>query len=238
MPADMKDHDPIHDSMGLPVTPAEPGKRFTFVGYLRSRLITGILVALPLVITLFFGRFLYRLLDSWSYPLSARVFGYTVPGIGAVLALLLIFVLGELAHSVVGRRVLRGGESAIARIPVVRSVYLGTREVTRAFSGDRARSFRRVVFIPYPIESSWCLAFVTAEFEVRTETGSSRMVSVFMPSTPNPTTGFYLIYPIEKVLATDLSIEEAGRMVISGGILAPHQSRFIPLFEKVPKSVR
>ena len=110
---------------------------------------------------------------------------------------------------------------------MLRSIYLGTREVTRAFGADRARSFRRVVLIPYPLDCSWAIAFVTAEFEAQTQAGPRKMVSVFMPSTPNPTTGFYLIYPVERVLATDLSIEEAARMVISGGILAPSPHRIL-----------
>ncbi len=207
--------------MGLPVTRSEPGRRPGFVAYLRSRFITGVLVALPLVITLFFARFLFNLLDRWSYPISERLIGHAIPGAGAVLAIILVFTLGVLGHNVFGRRVLRFGEAIISRVPVLSSVYLGSREVTRAFSSDRTRSFRRVVLIPYPVEGSWAIAFVTVEFTTSTPAGPCRMVSVFMPSTPNPTTGFYMIYPESMVRDTDLSVEEAARMVISGGILAP-----------------
>lgn len=207
--------------MGFPVTRPDQGRRPGFVAYLRSRFITGVLVALPLVITMFFGRFLFNLLDRWSYPISERLVGHAIPGAGAVLAIILVFTLGVLAHNVFGRRVLRFGEAIIARVPVLNSVYLGSREVTRAFSSDRSKSFRRVVLIPYPVEGSWAVAFVTAEFGTSTPAGPCRMISVFMPSTPNPTTGFYMIYPASMVRDTDLSVEEAARMVISGGILAP-----------------
>ncbi len=213
--------DRITDSMGLPITRPESGGRPGFVAYLRSRLITGVLVALPLVITLFFARFLFNLLDRWSYPISERLVGHAIPGAGAVLAIILVFTLGVLAHNVFGRRVLRFGEAIISRVPVLNSVYLGSREVTRAFSSDRTKSFRRVVLIPYPVEGSWAVAFVTVEFTTFSPDGPCPMVSVFMPSTPNPTTGFYLIYPERMVRDTDLSVEEAARMVISGGILAP-----------------
>ncbi len=228
----MDSDDLFSDSMGLPLMPEEPGKRRTFVSFLRSRFVTGILVALPLVITLFFARFLFNLLDRWSYPISARLFGFSIPGLGAVLAILLIFGLGWLAHSVVGRRLLRLGENVIARVPVLGPVYVGTREVTRALSSERSRSFRRVVLIPYPIEGAWCLAFVTAEFDVQSDDGPRRMVSVFMPSTPNPTTGFYLIYPLERVRSTGLTVEAAARMVISGGILAPNPASILPSLSK------
>ncbi|MEP0775786.1 MAG: DUF502 domain-containing protein [Acidobacteriota bacterium] len=217
----MQNPDRLSDSMGLPIPKADSGRRPGFAAYLRSRLITGALVALPLVITLFFARFLFNLLDRWSYPISERLVGHAIPGAGAVLAIFLVFTLGVLAHNVFGRRILRFGEAIISRVPLLNSVYLGSREVTRAFSSDRTRSFRRVVLIPYPVEGSWAIAFVTAEFATSTPAGPCRMVSVFMPSTPNPTTGFYMIYPESLVRDTDLTVEEAARMVISGGILAP-----------------
>lgn len=217
----MPNPDRMSDSMGLPVTRPVPGRPPGLVAYLRSRFITGVLVALPLVITLFFARFLFNLLDRWSYPITERLVGHPIPGAGAGLALILVFTLGVLAHNVFGRRILHFGEAIIARVPVLNSVYLGSREVTRAFSSDRTKSFRRVVLIPYPLEGSWAIAFVTVEFTTSTPSGPCPMVSVFMPSTPNPTTGFYMIFPESMVRDTDLSVEEAARMVISGGILAP-----------------
>jgi uncharacterized membrane protein len=219
--------DPLSDTLGLPLMRPDPGKRQTAMGWVRNRFLTGLLVAFPLVVTIFFARFLFNLLDRWSYPITARLFGFSVPGVGATLALILTFLLGLVAHNVLGRRVLRFGEKQISKVPVLRSIYLGTREVTRAFGSNRARSFRRVVLIPYPLEGSWCLAFVTAEFEAGAPPHTEKMVSVFMPSTPNPTTGFYLIYPADRVLPTDLAIEEAARLVISGGILAPPGHRIM-----------
>ena len=216
------------DSFGLPLMRPEPGKKQTAVGYLRSRFLTGLLIGFPLVVTVFFARFLFNLLDRWSYPITTKLVGYPLRGVGASLAVVLLFLLGMLAHNVIGRRILRFGEHLIERVPVLRSIYVGTREVTRAFGSDRARSFRRVVLIPYPLEGSWCLAFVTSEFDQETPNGPRRMISVFMPSTPNPTTGFYLIYPWDRVRSTNLTIEEAARLVISGGILAPDPSRIVP----------
>ncbi len=213
--------------MGLPIRFPEPGKRPGFLGYLRNRLVTGLLVAFPLVVTIFFGRFLFGLVDRWADPISMYVFERRIPGVGAALFVLLIFVLGVLAHNVLGRRVLRIGDKIFARIPILRSIYLGTREVTRAFAGDRAKSFRRVVLVPFPYETVWAMAFVTGEFEdeEKTPDGPRRLVSVFMPTTPNPTTGFFLVYPESSIRPTDLSVEEGLRMVISGGLVSATQDR-------------
>lgn len=216
------------DNMGLPIRSAEPDKRLTFFGFFRNRFVTGLLVAFPLVVTLFFGRFLFDLIDRWADPISRQLFKRAVPGVGAAAFIILVFLLGVLAHNVIGRRVLHWGESLFARIPVLRAVYTGTREVTRAFASDRSRSFRRVVLVPFPTEGVWAVAFVTGEFDERTPEGSRRVVTVFLPTTPNPTTGFFLVYPETSAKTTDLSVEEALRMIISGGLVAATQGRLFP----------
>jgi uncharacterized membrane protein len=219
---------PVQDSMGLPIRFPEPGKRHGFLGFLRNRFVTGLLVAFPLVVTIFFGRFLFDLVDRWADPISTKLFERTIPGFGAALFVLVIFALGVLAHNMIGRRVLRIGDRLFARIPILRSIYLGTREVTRAFAGDRSKSFRRVVLVPFPYEGVRGMAFVTGEFEEQTSDGPRRMISVFLPTTPNPTTGFFLVYPEASVKPTDLTVEEALRMVISGGLVSATQERVFP----------
>ncbi|MGD1147501.1 MAG: DUF502 domain-containing protein [Thermoanaerobaculaceae bacterium] len=218
----------LSETLGLPIRRPEPGKKTTFLGFLRSRFVTGLLVSFPLVVTMFFGRFLFDLIDRWADPISQRLFDRIVPGFGAAIFVVGIFLLGVLAHNVLGRRVLHWGEKVFARIPVLRAVYTGTREVTRAFASNRSRSFRRVVLVPFPSGDVWGVAFVTGEFDERTPAGPRRVVTVFMPTTPNPTTGFFLVYPADAVKATDLSVEEALRMVISGGLVNATQSRLFP----------
>ena len=136
-------------------------------------------------------------------------------------------MLGILGHNVIGRRFLKLGERLLARVPLLRPIYVGAREVTRAFSHDRTKGFRRVVLVPFPLEDVWVVAFLTGEFETTSDEGPRRMASVFMPTTPNPTTGFYMLYPIEKVRSTAISVEEAVRMVISGGLVAPDPRRIM-----------
>jgi uncharacterized membrane protein len=215
----------LDDTLSYLLSKPQTGKRPTVMGVLRARFVTGVLVALPLVVTIFFARFLFNLLDRWSYPLSKYLFGHPVYGVGAGLAIILIFLLGVVAHNVLGRRLLLLGDKLLGKVPVLRAVYTGTREVTRAFSGDRTKNFRRVVLVPFPIEDAYVPGFLTGEWDIETPTGTRRMASVFFPTTPNPTTGFYLIYPIEKVVDSGLSVEEAVRLVISGGLVAPDPRR-------------
>jgi uncharacterized membrane protein len=219
---------PTNSSPGVPLRLEEPGKRHPVLAYLRSRFVTGILVAFPLVVTLFFGRFLFGLMDRWADPISLHLFGRRVPGVGAALVVVLVFVLGVLAHNVIGRRVLNLGDRLFARIPVLRSIYVGAREVTRAFASDRTRGFRRVVLIPFPHEGVWAVAFATAEFDETTPEGIRRTVAVFMPTTPNPTTGFFLVYPVASVRPTDFTVEEALRMVISAGLVTTGKAKLFP----------
>jgi uncharacterized membrane protein len=217
--------DPGSDTLGFLITPAAPDRKLTVMGFLRSRFLAGVLVGLPLVVTVFFARFLFNLLDRWSYPVTNYLFGRPVYGVGAGLAIVLIFAVGVLAHNVLGRRLLRLGDRLLGKVPVLRAVYTGTREVTRAFSGARTKNFRRVVLVPFPIEDAYVPGFLTGEFEIDTPKGRKRMASVFFPTTPNPTTGFYLIYPIEKVIESGLTVEEAVRTVISGGLVSPDPRR-------------
>ncbi|MCS7182517.1 MAG: DUF502 domain-containing protein [Thermoanaerobaculum sp.] len=218
-------HERLHDSVEFPLVVPRTAGKTGFLAFLRSRLVTGALVAFPLVVTLFFGRFLFNLLDRWFYPWSVQLFGRPVPGLGAAIALILMLFLGMAAHNVLGRRLLRLGEAVLTRIPVLRPVYLGAREVSRALSRDRTQGFRRVVLIPFPSPGAWCVAFQTGEFEHVTPEGRVPMVAVFMPTTPNPTTGFFLAYPKDAVRPTNLSVEEAVKVVISGGLAAGDLAR-------------
>lgn len=222
-----EEHHTPQDSWWIPVSRPGIDRPKGIGAWFRSRMVTGLLVAFPLAVTLFFARFLFNLLDRWSYPISSYLFGRPVPGVGAALALVLIFILGMLSHSVVGRRLLRLGERLVDRVPVVRAVYGGAREITRAFGSDSGRNFRRVVMVPFPHTEVLSIAFLTGEFDIETVTGRERVVTVFMPTTPNPTTGFFMLFPASKVQNVNLSVDEAMRLVISGGLLAPEARRLL-----------
>lgn len=229
------DRDPLDESWFLPVPKKDASRKASILGFFRSRFVTGALVAFPLVVSIFFAKFMFTLLDSWSYPVSKQLFGREVPGVGAALALVLIFLLGLLGHNVLGRRVLKIGEAILGRVPLLRPIYVGAREVTRAFGHDRTKGFRRVVLIPFPLDDVWSIGFLTNEFEVTSDAGPTRMLAVFMPTTPNPTTGYYMLLPPEKVRDTSLGVEEAIRMVISGGLVSPDPRRLAPPTAPTPE---
>jgi uncharacterized membrane protein len=215
------------DSWVIPARKPED-HRLSFGGFLRSRFLTGAIVAFPLVVSVFFGRFVFDLIDRWADPISMQLFGRVVPGVGAAVFVLSIFMLGVLAHNVIGRRVLRLGDRLLGRIPVLRPIYRGAREVTRAFGSDRTKSFRRVVLIPFPVPGVWAIAFVTGEYELPSAAGGEKALAVYMPTTPNPTTGFYMLYPQSSVRETNMAVEEGIRVVISGGLVSAPQARLFP----------
>ncbi len=191
--------------------------------HLRTRLLVGLLVALPLVVTIFFGRFMFELLDRWFRPISRHVFGFPIPGAGLILFLLALYLLGVLATNVLGSRFLRLLERWITRVPAVGPVYQGARQITEAFQLRGAERFRRVVLVEFPGPGLRSIGFVTQE-EVRLDPRSdSSRVLVFVPTTPNPTTGFLIAVARQDAIPLDLEVEDGVKLVITGGLLLPER---------------
>ncbi len=189
--------------------------------HLRTRLLVGSLVAFPLVVTIFFGRFIFNLLDRWFRPISNHYLGFPVPGAGLILFLLGLYLLGVLATNVFGSRILHLLERGLQRLPVLGPIYQGARQITAAIQLRGTTRFQRVVLVPYPSAGLRAIAFVTQE-SVRLGTyGTDESVLVFVPTTPNPTSGFLVVVPRRDVTPLDLSVEDGVRMVISGGLLLP-----------------
>jgi uncharacterized membrane protein len=199
---------------------------------LRNTLIAGLLTLAPLFVTAYVLRLLFRFMDGIFAPLIDRALGAVfgvprvhVPGLGALLTLTVIFFLGWLSASVVGREILEGAEGLIRRIPIAKTIYGATKQVLDAVSRDQeSAAFKRVVLIEYPRRGLFGLGFVTGG-EARWPSGDPRvdgeLVPVFVPHTPNPTGGFLLLLPPHEIIEVDISIEEGIRMVVSGGILQP-----------------
>lgn len=196
---------------------------------LRNRLLGGLLILAPAYLTFYVLVLLFRLMDGIFAPLIDRTLsvllerpGTHVPGLGILLTLLVILFLGWLSTGVVGRRIIHGVEAFIRRIPVARSVYAATKGVLEAISQDQTEAFKRVVLIEYPRRGIYGIAFVTG--------GTARwghpphgedLIPVFVPTTPNPTSGYLLLVPQSELIDCPVTIEEGVRMVVSGGILQP-----------------
>lgn len=196
---------------------------------IRRWFIAGILVWLPLMVIVWLLRILIGVLDDTLFPAFLRpdnLLGVHIPGFGIFLSLLVIFVTGGLVRNFAGRRILAFWESLLDRIPLVRSIYSGVKHLAETILGDSSTSFRKVLLIEYPRREMWTLAFQTGEplGEVQAHTASD-VITVFVPTTPNPTSGFIVMLPKEDVIELAMSVEDGLRMVISLGVVTPEQAR-------------
>jgi len=194
---------------------------------LRKYLITGLLVWLPIVVTLLLFRFLITLMDQTLILLPSSVrpeslIGFTLPGLGLILTVLVLLVTGIFAANIVGRSMVNFGEKIFKRIPVVRSVYTASKNFAEIVFSDTGQSFKKVLLIQYPRKGLYSLAFQTSTSlgEVQKRTGSD-VVCTFVPTTPNPTSGFIIIVPKEDVIELDMEVDEAFKMIVSLGVVVP-----------------
>ena len=189
---------------------------------IRQSLVTGVLVVAPLALTIWGLFFLVNLADNLLQilPQSIRpeqVFGFPIPGLGLLLVLVILFFVGGLARLYVGRRVIEWYESFLKRVPVVSSVYAGLKQFLETIFSDNKAAFSQAVLIEYPRRGIYCLAFVTNE---RSPIQSApELVSVFLPTTPNPTSGFFLMIPRVDIQYLNITTEEAFTMIMSAGLV-------------------
>lgn len=194
---------------------------------LRRYLVAGLLVWIPIGVTLLIIKFLVDLMDQTLLLLPDRlqpeaVFGFRIPGLGLVLTAAVVLATGVVVTNLFGRRLVRLGERLLARIPLVRSIYSSVKQVTETLFSSTGQSFRKVVMVPYPHPGSWTLGFVTGVGGDETRTKSGREVmNVFVPTTPNPTSGFFLMVPREDLIELDMSVDDGLKMLISGGVVQP-----------------
>lgn len=189
---------------------------------IRQSLVTGLLVVAPLAFTIWGLFFLVNLADNLLkiLPYSIRpeqVFGFPIPGLGLLLVLAILFFVGGLARLYVGRRVIEWYESFLKRVPIVSSVYAGLKQFLETIFSDNKAAFSQAVLIEYPRRGIYCLAFVTNENSpIQSEPD---LVSVFLPTTPNPTSGFFLMIPRVDIQYLNITTEEAFTMIMSAGLV-------------------
>jgi uncharacterized membrane protein len=193
---------------------------------LRRYLVAGVLVWLPILATLWIISFIVSLMDSmWLWvPVEYRpegVLGFRLPGFGIVVALVVVFVTGLLVTNLIGRRLVQYWDGIIRRIPLVRSVHGGVKSFAESVF-SQSNSFRKVVMIQYPRAGAWSIGFITAEnvAEVAEKTGVQH-ACVYVPTTPNPTSGFIVMVPATEVVELEMSVDAAMRMIITCGVVMP-----------------
>ncbi len=190
-------------------------------------LVTGLVILVPVTLTVYILKQIFDFMDGIFTPVIDKAIGvylpgFHIPGLGLVLTLMVVLLLGWLSTNVVGRRLIHGAEALICRIPVAKSIYSATKGVLEAVSFDQSEAFQRVVLIEYPKDNIFALAFVTKSARwPNLHAKTSDILLVFVPTTPNPTSGFLLLVPRSEAIPMPISVEQGIRMVISGGILLP-----------------
>ncbi|SDE11526.1 DUF502 domain-containing protein [Limimaricola pyoseonensis] len=214
----------------LPPNPPEPPKRRSLIGVLRNNFIAGVVVIAPIGLTVWLIWTMVGWIDSWVLPFVPDRFnpeqyiGINLRGVGVIFFILFTFLVGALAKGFVGRSLLRFGEGIVGRMPVVRSIYSGLKQIAETVFAQSESSFDQACLIEYPRKGLWALAFIStrAKGEVaRKLPPEGDIVTVFLPTTPNPTSGFLLFLPRADVILLDMSVEEAAKLVISAGLVTP-----------------
>jgi uncharacterized membrane protein len=194
---------------------------------LRKYLIAGLLVWLPLAATVFVIRLLITLMDRTILLIPPEfrpenVLGFSIPGFGVIVGIFILLVTGMLAANLFGRRLVAFWESILGRIPLVRSIYSSVKQVTETLFSSNSKSFRKVVLIEFPRKGTWSVGFVSNRgMQKAIDATGQELVSVFVSTTPNPTTGFLMMVPASELIELDLTIEEAFKYIISMGVVVP-----------------
>jgi uncharacterized membrane protein len=201
-----------------PSTPETPSTRWALF---RSWFIAGLLVWIPLALTLLVIRFLVGLLDT-SLLLIPPSIRPDVPGLGVILSLVLVFGTGALIANILGAKLWGWAEKQLDRIPLVRSLYGGTKKLAETLFSESSSSFKKVVLIEWPRSGTWAIGFQAGESipEVQKHTGQD-LIAVFVPTAPIPTSGYLMQLPRESVTILEMSIEEAMRYIVSLGVATP-----------------
>ncbi len=205
---------------------------------LRNYFLTGIVIAGPLTVTAWLVWWFVNLVDGWVKPLVPAAYlpdtylPFTVPGFGLVLAFLGLTILGFLTANLVGRYLVGWSEMVLARMPVVSGIYKGVKQVFETLFSQSGTSFRKVGMVEFPAKGMWTLVFISNEPPPTVAAvlpDTREHISVFLPCTPNPTTGFYFYLPKADVIEVDMSVEDAAKVIMSAGMIQPADvKRLVP----------
>ena len=197
---------------------------------IRSWFLTGILVMTPLILTIYVAWAFITFVDNLVVPLvpfdyrPSNYLPFSIPGLGLIIVFIFTTFVGLLATGLFGRTLIRVWENILNRMPVVRSVYSAIKQILETVMATQSDAFRQAVLVQYPRKDIWAIGFVTGS--TKGEVGNrvdKKMVNVFMPTTPNPTSGFLLFFPEEDLIFLNMSVEDALKLVVSGGMVVPKE---------------
>jgi len=220
--------------MQLPETPPPPKRGF--FANLRSNFLTGLIVIAPIGITIWLLWSLAGWIDGWVLPLIPDAYNpvllirqYTglevdIRGLGVVTFLVFTVLTGWMAKGLIGRSLIRWAESLVLSIPLIRSLYSGLKQIAETILQQGQQNFDKACVVEYPRKGIWAIAFIStkAKGEIARRHGPEDMVSIFLPTTPNPTSGFLLFVPEKDIIVLDMSVEDAAKLIISAGLVYPN----------------
>lgn len=194
---------------------------------MRKYFITGLLILVPLAITIWVLNLIIGTMDQSLLLLPERwrpeaIFGFHIPGVGTILTLLIIFFTGLATRNFIGKKVVQMWEGIVTRIPVVNSIYSSVKQVSDTLFSSSGNAFRKAVLVQYPREGSWTIAFLTGVpgGDVRNHLRGD-YISIYVPTTPNPTSGFFLMVPRADTIELDMNVDEALKYIVSMGVVSP-----------------
>ena len=209
---------------------------------MKRYFITGLLIWAPLGITIWVLSLILGMMDQsiMLLPIDWQpraLLGFHLPGVGALMTLLVVFVTGLLTTNFIGQRLVRWWEALLHRIPVVRSVYQSVKQISDTVFSPSGQAFRQAVLVQYPRPGSWTIGFLTGTpgGEIAAHLGKN-MVSLYVPTTPNPTSGFFLMVPKTDVVELDMSVEDALKYLISMGVVAPATPKMLTTNDHAAKA--
>ena len=245
--ADDKDNDTIMNSPETDADGHEEKRRkaLSFTGRLRAYFLAGILVTAPLAITIVLASWLIEFVDSRIVPLIPlrynpdfylkEYLGYEIgiPGLGLIVLFIFITLVGAMTAGFVGRILIKFSENMLNRMPIIRSVYGASKQILETVLKTQSNAFRQAVLVEYPRRGLWAIAFITGRTEGEVQNlVADDLINIFLPTTPNPTSGFLLFVPRDDLILLDMPVDEAIKMVISGGIVTPPDRRAAELKNK------
>lgn len=198
---------------------------------LKKYLITGLVIWVPLAVTLWVLQLIVTAMDTTVLLLPhdwqpRTVLGFDIPGLGLVLSVVVVLVTGILAHNFIGRQLVVWWEHLLSRIPIVRSIYSSVKQVSDTMLSPKGNAFRQAVLVEFPQRGHWAIGLlVGAPGPVITRDVGGEMLTVFVPTAPNPTSGYTILVPPGDVKELDISVDDALKFVISLGVVAPGESR-------------
>jgi uncharacterized membrane protein len=199
-----------------------------FKAFLKTYLLTGLIVVVPITITIYIIQALVRVMDDFLQflPMAYHpdtLLGFHLPGLGLLLVTVMVFLIGLLTHSYLGTKLVGVWDLLVGRIPVVRNIYQAVKQLTEAVFSNTGSHFKQVVMVEFPRPGLYSIGFLSGPVrgELEIKAGPSVM-NIFIPCTPNPTTGYYVLVPEKDLIRLQMSVEEAFKLIISGGLVTPN----------------